>query len=193
MTKTQRNLFMLGATGALFLGGAFLQSRGSQANGAYSTPVQVMNTSSAPAVSVDAERLARIPYQSKAYSSSCAAGVGTCQVSFTPPPAGYRLVVQHINAFYWLTPGTTTPPFLYLEDGSLNELLTAPATIVQGFDGGIVMAVTNQNIEARFDPSDGSIFAVNSANFAGPGFPLTVTLSGYLENCSISGCPAIQR
>jgi hypothetical protein len=193
VTNTKRNFFVLGGLGALFLSGAFLQSRDSQAKGAVSAAVQVMNTTSAPAITVDAEKLARIPYQSKASSSNCAAGVGTCQLSFTPAPAGYRLVAQHITAFYWLAPGTTQPPFLYLEDASLNTLAAAPATIVSGYDGAIVMAVLNQDIQMFFDSSDGGLVSVNSGNFAGPGFPETVTLTGYLENCSITGCPAIQR
>jgi hypothetical protein len=80
-----------------------------------------------------------------------------------------------------------------MEDGSLNTLATAAGTIVQSYDGGIVMAVLNQDLQMFFDPADGGVFSVNSGNFAGPGFPLTVTLTGYLENCSITGCPAIQR
>jgi hypothetical protein len=100
MTQIKRSVFVIGAFGTLFLAGAFLQSRDSQAKGAVAAAVQVMNTSSAPAITVNAETQARIPYQSKASSTSCVAGVGTCQLTFTSPPAGYRLVTQHITGFY---------------------------------------------------------------------------------------------
>jgi hypothetical protein len=47
----------------------------------------------------------------------------------------------------------------------------------------------NQDLLGDFDPADGT------PNVTVPGGVLngTVTLTGYLENCSITGCPAIQR
>lgn len=65
--------YIIGFAGAagLFLIGSVMRSPGSQAKGAYSTPVQVMNTSIVPAIGVDAEKLARIPYQSTSRTTTC--------------------------------------------------------------------------------------------------------------------------
>lgn len=201
MTKTQRNLLTFSAVGALFLAGSFLQSRGSRADGAtYATPVQVMNTSSAPVIGVDAEKLARIPYQETIGTTSSTQGTSpgdyfcpntnSCQMYFIPPPTGYRLVIQHVSAFYWENSGTSQPPLFYLDLG-LNEVFALPATFVQSYDPPIVMAVMNQDVLAYVDAGTG-MTGISAGSFPGAGFPETVTLTGYLENCSITGCPAIK-
>ena len=49
---------------SLFLAGSLMRSPQSQAKGAYSTPVTVMNTSANPANTLDADKASRIPYVS---------------------------------------------------------------------------------------------------------------------------------
>lgn len=189
MTNTQRNLLMFGAFGALFLTGAFLQSRGSQARGAYSTPVQVMNTSSAPVIGVDAEKLARIPYESIQYSNTCNGSTG-CYMQFTSPPAGYRLVVQHVSGYFWQAPGTTLPAGFYLDVGIAGTVYV-PSQLIQSTNGGVVFSMANQDALAYIDAGSGiSGWAIG--NWLS-GQPVNVAVTGYLENCSITGCPAIQR
>lgn len=189
MTNTQRNLLTFGAMGALFLAGSFLQSRGSQARAAYSTPVQVMNTSSAPAIGVDAEKLARIPYQSVQSTTSCNGNTG-CYLQFTSPPSGTRLVIQHVSGFFWQAPGTTSPAGFYIDIG-LNGTVFVPSQLIQSTNGGVVFSMANQDALAYIDAGSGVAGFAEGAWLTGQ--PVTVAVTGYLENCAITGCPAIQH
>lgn len=190
MTNTQRKLLFAGVLGALFVAGSFLQSRGSQAKGAYSTPVQIMNTSSSPAIAVDAEKLARIPYQSSRFSNSCT-GLTGCLLTFAPPPSGYRLVVQHVSGNLWQYPlvsGTQQPAWFYVDVG-LTSVLSVPSTVGQSTDGSIMQSVINSDVLTYID-SGSAVNGFAMGNWQ-PGFPVSVTLSGYLENCAVTGCPAV--
>ncbi len=188
MTNTQRNFLIAGAAGVLFFAGSLLDSHTGQAKGAYSTPVQVMNTSAAPVIGVDAEKLARIPYQSSQYSNTCS-GLNGCGLQFTSPPPGYRLVIQHVSGFFWQAPGTTLPASFYL-NSNLKMVLAAPSQIVQSTNGGVVFSMVNQDALVYFDAGS-LIYGFAEGNWLS-GQPVSVVLSGYLENCAITGCPAIQ-
>ena len=60
--------------------------------------VQVTNTTSNPAVTLDADKATRIPYESASQAAGSAGTCGdtaVCQFNgFTVVPAGYRLVVR---------------------------------------------------------------------------------------------------
>ncbi len=189
MTTTQRNFLTFGALGALFLAGSFLQSRGSQARAAYATPVQVTNTSSAPAIGVDAEKLARIPYQSIQSTNTCNGNTG-CYLQFTSPPAHTRLVIQHVSGFFWQAPGTTSPAGFYLDVG-LNGTVFVPSQLIQGANGSVVFSMANQDALAYIDAGAGLSGFAEGTWLAGQ--PVTVAITGYLESCEITGCPAIQN
>jgi hypothetical protein len=96
------------ALASLFLIGSLMQSRESQAKGAYSTPVTVMNTTSNTVPSLDWERVSRIPYESTAQpQGNCPNGTGIQQCvfsSFTAPPSGFRLAVEKVSG------GSHCPP-----------------------------------------------------------------------------------
>jgi hypothetical protein len=75
--------------------------------------VQVTNTTANPAVTLDADKATRIPYES---SSQAAGFAGTCGETivcqfdgFTVVPAGYRLVVQQIAAVVGVNSASPTP------------------------------------------------------------------------------------
>src|SRR5260370_13155560 len=89
--------------------GALMQSRESQAKGAYSTPATVMNTSANPASTLDAGRASRIPYVSTV-SFNCGSGISECVPLFTAAPTGFRLVIENISGEFKLAPGVTIPP-----------------------------------------------------------------------------------
>ena len=131
---------------------------------------------------LDAERLARIPYQSTNFTSG---GCVSCQLSFTAAPPGHRLVLQHISA---QLQGSTQ---LALSVGTgLIGFSYQPSWTFEGTLGTSNTCGINQDLLAYFDPADGQ------PNVTVPGGGLlngTVTLTGYLENCSITGCPAIQH
>lgn len=191
MIKFRTTLFSIGALGAMFLAGSLIQSRSSRAEGAYSTPVQVMNTSSAPAIGVDAEKLARIPYQSSYRTTTCT-GLTNCFFQFTAAPSGYRLVVENISGLFELANGTT--PATGLIEGSTFLNVFGFATTTGPVFNGTLYAAVNQPTRMVFDNSEGDPVAFVYGTYPSiQGLPSTMTLSGYLENCSITGCPTIQR
>jgi hypothetical protein len=192
MTTKMRTVLTIGALGVLFLVGSIIESRGSQAKGEYATPVQVMNTSAAPAVGVDAEKLARIPYQSSYRTTTCT-GVTNCFFQFTAAPAGYRLVVEQVSGLFEISNTATAPPTGLIEGSNFLNVFAFTAANGQIFNGTIMSGI-NIPVKMLFDNSEGSPVAFVYGNYPSiTGLPSEMTLSGYLENCSITGCPAIQR
>ena len=186
--------YVMGFAGAagLFLIGSLMRSPGSQAKGAYSTPVQVMNTSSAPAIGADAEKLARIPYQSTYRTTTCV-NVTNCFFQFAPAPPGFRLVVEHISGIFELASNATAPATGLIEGSNFLNTFGFTSTNGQIFNGTIMSGV-NQPTHMVFDNSEGDPVAFVYGDYPSiQGLPSFITLSGYLENCSITGCPAIQR
>jgi hypothetical protein len=175
--------------GGLFLVGSLLHSRDSQAKGAtYSTPVTVMNTTSQPALGADVEKLARVPFQSEATGAVCL--IDTCTYDFNKlVPAGSRLVIENLSG-HFQTPSSSPVT------GVSGDLVTGGTHGVLHFSAPLGDSLFSSRHAAfsmlargYIDASDGPIFASVSA-FWNTG---SLTLTGYLENCSITGCPAIQR
>jgi hypothetical protein len=153
--------------------------------------VQTTNTTANPVQGADVEKLARIPYQSHLTKTGCS-GSSFCLFSyFTQPPTGYRLVVENISALLANAAGTTVPPL-----GSLNASnieIGFSANNLGGKDfAGNVYAALNVSTKIYFDPSDGPIYASILGDWPS-GVQQTMTVTGYLENCSITGCPAVQQ
>jgi hypothetical protein len=187
--ETKKYLSGLAVLAALFVIGSLMQSRESQAVGAFSSPVTVMNTTSGPANTLDAGIASRIPYVSTV-SFGCGPGVSECTPLFTAAPSGFRLVIENISGDLRLTPGTTIPP-----NGALSFISAGGPE--WGFSAPI--GPTNGNLQVRFsqpvtayaDPVDGQPVVRVDANWAN--VPQTITLTGYLINCSLTPCPAIQH
>jgi hypothetical protein len=181
----------------MFLIGSVLRHSGSQAKGAYSTPVQVVNTSSAPAMGADVEKLARIPYESTATASNCSSsnGNGVCFYNFTTPPSGYRVVVENLSGYFQISAAATAPLVGYVENGSNSN---PPFRIKAGFTAPLGQLDAGNHIQCAFDnptrfyiDSTEGVFAVASANWSNGNSEMIA--SGYMENCSITGCPAVQH
>ena len=196
MNKTKRFLISAAALVALFLIGSLTYHRGSQAKAGYSTPVQVMNTTAAPGVVVDADTATRIPYQSNQIINTCNGLVNCGFPAFTAVPAGYRLVVTNVSGFFNLA--SNSPAVAgYLENFHLPQQnfwgLNAPIGGT-GFNGES-FAGLNQNVTAVFDANEFP-FVVVYANFLN-NFPQAVNVSGYLLNCNAvygpGGCPPVQH
>jgi hypothetical protein len=156
--ETKTHLSGVAVLAGLFVIGSLMQSRESQANGAYSTPVTVMNTNANPASTLDAVIASRIPYVSTV-SFGCGPGV-------TTPPSG-ELSFNNGVFPVWGFSGIIGP--------------THPNTIVRFV----------QAVKAYADPADGQPLVREDGNWAN--VPQTVTLTGYLLNCSLTPCPAIQH
>ena len=192
MNKTKRFLVMPAALTGMFLIGSVMRHPGSEAKGAYSTPVQVMNTSSAPAIGVNAENLARIPYQSTYRTTTCV-NVTNCFFQFTAAPQGYRLVVENLSGILELANNATAPATGLIEGSNFLNTFGFTSTNGQIFNGTIMSGV-NQPTRMVFDSSEGNPVAFVYGDYPSiQGLPSFLTLSGYLENCSVTGCPTIQR
>ncbi len=189
------SLSALALTG-MFLIGSLTRSRDSQAKGAYSTPVTVMNTSNEPVPAQDAEKLARIPYQSHVSGSGgCSLGTDPCsQPAFTSPPPGYRLVVENISGNFKAdiaNPGGGVTGYLEQTGGSANNfVLFFSAPLEAPEPGGHAHAAFTQPARAYVDPSPGSVL---SAWLFEPWVAGDMVLTGYLENCAVTGCPPVQH
>lgn len=180
------------AVGAVGIVGLIALVTPKTAHALVATMVQVVNTSTNPVQSVDAEKIARIPYQSSYRTTTCT-GVTNCFFSFTAAPSGYRLVVEHISGLFELSNSATAPPTGLIEGSSFLNVFAFTASNGQIFNGTI-MAGVNIPVRMVFDTSEGNPVAFVYGNYPSiTGLPSVMTLSGYLENCSVTGCPTIQR
>jgi len=156
------------------------------------TMVNVVNGTSNPVQSADVEKLARIPYQSSYRTTTCT-GLTNCFFSFTAAPSGYRLVVTNISGLFELSNSATAPPTGLIEGSSFLNVFAFTAANGQIFNG-TVMAGINVPVRMVFDTDEGNPVAFVYGLYPSiTGLPSVMTLSGYLENCTITGCPTIQR
>lgn len=162
------------------------------AKAVYSSPVSVVNTSSAPVQGVDVEKLGRIEYESTATGANCPApgNVGACFYNFAAVPTGYRLVVENLAGYFQISPSATAPLVGYVEDNSFRVKGAFTAPLGQVDPGGHIQTAFNSAARYYVDPGEG-VFAVASAVWSNGNSEMI--LSGYLENCSITGCPAVQH
>jgi hypothetical protein len=160
------------------------------------TLVQVANTTANPAVTLDADKATRIPYQSSAQGMDDFTGLScdgvdvNCDFSgLTVPPAGYRLVMEHISANLNVRSGNPAP----------GGVIYSAATTLRGatfFSGSYLgssnqVAIINQPIQRYVNAGDFFPLYI-IADYNGK-LPHTVTVTGYLENCAVTGCPPIQN
>jgi hypothetical protein len=154
--------------------------------------VQVVNTSANPVPTANVEKLARIPYQSTYRTTTCV-NVTNCYFQFTAAPQGYRLVVENISGLFELSNSATAPATGLIEGSNFLNTFAFTSTNGQIFNG-TVMSGINQPTRMVFDSSEGNPVAFVWGDYPSiEGLPSFITLSGYLENCAVTGCPTIQR
>ena len=157
-----------------------------------SAVVTVVNTSSQPVPGVDVEKLARVPYQSSYRTTTCT-GLTNCFFQFTAAPSGYRLHVEQLSGLFEISNSATAPPTGLVEGSNFINVFAFTAANGQIYNGTIMSGI-NIPVRMLFDSSEGSPVAFVYADYPSiTGLPSEMTLSGYLENCSITGCPTIQR
>jgi hypothetical protein len=181
---------ILTGTGAVILAGLILTLLAPKAaQGVAAALVQVTNTAANPVPNLDTERNGRIMYESAPTKTGC--GTGTCVFEFLTVPTGYRLHAQNISAVLRATSGSGTP-----FTAELGDLTPASQTInSMGLNGvigpviqGVATATLNQPITAYFPAGDQPIAFAN-LNTLIPSDNQVFVLTGYLENCAITGCP----
>src|SRR5712692_1142435 len=96
MNKAKRYLSGFAVLAGLFVIGSLMRSPESQAKGSYSSPVTVLNTSSAPAITSAIDDPGRIAYQSNQFVVTTTSP-SAIQFNFPPVPPNHRLVVQHVS------------------------------------------------------------------------------------------------
>jgi hypothetical protein len=152
------------------------------------TLVQVANTTANPVVAEDADRASRISYQSQASfggAYGCYSGFSPCLLQgFGAAPAGYRLVLQNIDALLQVANGDPVP------FGFVNSAGAQSANFIGGYAGHNV-AVINQHVTSYYNAGDSPSIIITANWYAESG--AFVTLTGYLENCGVTGCPAVQH
>jgi hypothetical protein len=192
MNKTKRLLTTSAALAAMFLIGSLSWHKGSEAKGAYNTPVQVMNTNASPVPNLDTEKLARVPYESTASASNCPApgNVGACFFNFAAVPAGYRLVVENLSGYFQISPAANAPLTGYVETNAFKIKTAFTAPIGQIDLGGHPQCAFDNPTRFYVDNGEG-VFAVASSNWSNGAS--SMVLSGYLESCAVTGCPAVQH
>ncbi len=161
------------------------------------TLVQVANTTANPAVTLDADKATRIPYQSSSQGTddftglSCDGVDSNCDFSgISGVPAGYRLVMENISAYLYVSSGNPAPG---------GVMYPALASTLQGatfFYGSYLgssyqVAIINQPIK-RYVNAGESVSLYITADYNGK-HNHYVTVTGYLENCAVTGCPPIQN
>jgi len=180
---------------AALAAGALILAVPRAAHAIFATLVQVVNTTANPVPNLDAERIARIPYESTQQpQGNCPNGNGPqqCNFAFTAPPAGYRLVVENVSGWITLASGATSPPIAVLSDfdngqgrSTIWSYTGAPG---QPFNT-VIQSSFNQPALAIFDAGDTGPAMTVTANWEA-GLGQYMTLTGYLENCAVTGCPA---
>ena len=148
--------------------------------------VQVTNTTSNPAATLDADASTRIPYQSYQTVNTGGGGVIQLSASFPEVPAGYRLVIQNINSGFYITDKTFTPNGYVTTTFAPDKTFPQFMGSVENF-GTLVFSIINSSDTRYVGSGDTPIVSIQAAFYPSNTFPITVT--GYLENCAVTGCP----
>lgn len=149
----------------------------------YSSPVKVMNSTAAPAVTSRMDDPGRIPYQSVNNSSQCANN-NYCYFSFGPVPAGHRLVITQVAGVNFFNQPSGTVSF--------DVSLLGPGS----FQTGWLPAIHLSTISAYNYPVTVYVDAGQTFRFAAEVFGTTfvgnldqqATITGYMLDCTAAPC-----
>ncbi len=151
--------------------------------------VQVTNTTANPAITWDADHATRVPYQSRQTWTIAAKGSTDAIFQTATVPSGFRLVITNVS-FDALAESGNPVPFATISSAFAPEVSFPSFTgVYTGSSQG--HAIGNQTLIRYLGPGDSPVVAVNyDAAVTPPGALNVGTVTGYLENCSVTGCPA---
>lgn len=197
MKKVKTYVLSAAALGGMFLIGSLMHSHGSEAKGAYATPVQVMNTSAAPDINSSIDEPGRAPYVSSVLDLGNSCGLGfECDFNFPQVPAGHRLVVQELSGFiqFYYSPSAWIEVFMTASGAtsSAGQFIVNGTTFGNTSFGGTRASFT-QPFHAYFDAGTTPVISVQARNATFPNDNSTevATLKGYLIDCTAAPCSAI--
>jgi hypothetical protein len=185
MNKWKNYVTSAALLAGLFLIGSVMWSPQSQVHGAFSSPVSVMNTTSAPAIASLIDDPGRVAYQSGAAPTSFTITGDGMKFVFPAVPAGHRLVVQHASGQFTTT--NTLAGLITVGPGTsaslipISNFFTSTFGTFNAFDQPVLFYV-----EPGFMPV---LFAFGPT--WNQGANQSATLSGYMLDCTAAPCPAI--
>jgi hypothetical protein len=189
---------LLMGVGAVALAAVLLSVAAPKATHAIvATAVQVVNTTANPAVTEDADKATRIPYQSSGQGTDaslggpCAGVDVNCAFSITTPPAGYRLVIENVSALMYVKSGNPAPEGTILS-ANANSLLGATFFSGSYLGSSFQQDIVNQAVKRYVNAGDDQLVFITADFNPSKGYAW-VTVTGYLENCAVTGCPPIQN
>ena len=187
MKKIKTYAVSAAALGALFLIGSVMRSRYSQAKAAtYSTPVTVMNTSSAPAIGSAIDDPGRIPYSSL-QQAFLAAPVSSQFFTFPPVTANHRLVITQVTgALSTAAANATVLVELLAQGGPFGATFTAPPS---------AFGVNSFSTPVLYYFDAGQTPVVNAITSPATQFTTgqSLRLTGYLVDCAAAPCSPIAQ
>ncbi len=157
----------------------------------YSSPVKVVNSTSAPALNSSIDDHGRIPYQSEVDDGvgpgaglSCASQ-DQCDFAFSPVPSGHRLVIEHVGGLLSLATANQVIAQLFnpVTGGHYSTFIVPTTTAYGSFDAAtLVYLDSQQSVDVHVFTSTLVGFSLGSRY---------ITISGYLLDCTAAPCAAI--
>jgi hypothetical protein len=148
--------------------------------------VQVVNTTANPVIVSNMNDPGRIPYESEQSGTPALCNVGSCKIVFPAVPANHRLVIDHITGVVGSGAPANSP---LLVNGGCNFGCTGSNFfIVQSAPSPFSDFVFDVPVHLYYDATVAPVmFLSSNANLANA----TMTLSGYVLDCSSAPCAAI--
>jgi hypothetical protein len=154
----------------------------------YSSPVKVVNSTAAPAITSRMDDPGRIPYQSVMNTSQCG-GSNYCYINYGPVPAGHRLVITQVAGLYFFNAPTGPINF--------DVSILGPGAFQTGWLPQVrssSLSAFNYPVTVYVDP--GQTFRVAAEVFGttfNSGLDQQATITGYLLDCTAAPCSAIAQ
>ncbi len=179
MKFVQRLFTGIGALGALGMTMTILSPK---VHALAAALVLVSNTTANP---VPAFTAGRVAYQS--FRNVGCTDPKVCFATFDPAPPGYRLVAENLSGELDVINPPGTPPRVVLQSGGIGTPIFAGGATLGSVFSNQTEAAFNLNIKAYAPAGASPLLSVTG--YVSMQSPMNATLSGYLENCAITGCP----
>jgi hypothetical protein len=176
--------YWLAASGTLAVASAIMLFSAHRIEAQFSSPVRVLNTSSAPAINSAIDDPGRIPYQSTLFFN-VSGTFNSFTFTFPAVPANHRLVVQRVGGYYLMNTANNLATLSLFAGGNLITTFNAPsnAAFVSVFDTAVVAYIDAGEIPSTTVYATGA-----SAGYTGNQFAY---LTGYMLDCSAAPCSPI--
>ena len=180
--------YLFGIAAAMAVAGLISLVTARRIEAQYSSPVKVVNTTSAPAITSRMDDPGRVPYQSTINGLSCV-NTNSCIVSFPVVPVGHRLVVTQISGAH-NGPQPGTGPFAV----SVRIGLNGPAGAINQFywdleSNGSYVLPFSAYVDAGVNVNLVDSIVGTTYNNG----PQLITVTGYMLDCTAAPCAAIAQ